>query len=451
MLKTSKNIFSLALGFAMCLVIAATTYANPFDNGVLSGTEAEPAMASINKTLQVPVGTITPNTQFIFEIKGISVDGVVSNSMPIIGTPVGAGAPTTGTVTIDDFTNADTGNVVGDIKKVVWESDNIFDLMPSFFTAAGVYVYEFTERPETNPSIDDNDNINEFLTYSEGKYTMTIVVMNGVNGLYIGSIVTVINETDHAGQSQDAKVDPTPETERNETTHPLAPNSELVFTNTYVKQNGLVDPDDPDPLTEATLGVNKEVTGALGNKEAYFEFNVIIRNNSIVTDRNSYNAYIVEDGAAIISASDMADTAKNNVTSSGTDLNGNAYITFTVATAKTIFLKHNQSLVFIDTPVGTHYDVEEISPTGHVPSYVIKTNNVEAARVTGTVGTTLAANNNLVGELENEAAFRNNRDFTAPTGLKANDLPFVGMILLAAGAFAAFIVTKTRRMKRVNH
>jgi hypothetical protein len=366
--------------------------------------------------------------------------------MPIIGTQVGTSA--TGAVTIS-FTDTDTGTTTGDVKTVILESGNLFTGLT--FPAAGTYVYEFTERPNTNSDIDDPTNINERLSYSGGKYTMTVIVMNAPDGgLYIGTVETIVTVIDNDGQTVNTKVDPTPETERTEETHGDALNSEMVFTNTYIKQNGIDDPEDPDPTTESTLTVNKTVTGALGNKTtAYFEFEVTVKNNSLVTTPTTYNAYILENGS-IVDVDDMEDATKNNVTASGVDDNGNSYITFTVGTEKTIFLKHGQSLVFIDTPVGTVYDVKEVTPAGYEPSFVVKSNNVQTGTGSEEIGDTIAANNNLVGELLNEATFTNNRDYTAPTGLSMSDLPFVGLIVLAVGAFVTFIVVRTRKAKKAN-
>ena len=450
--KLSKKILVLALALAMCLTLATNAFA-AWNGKTLEGTKDEPAQASINKTLQMPIGTITPKADFIFEIKGLTVDGTASTTMPVIGTAVGGASPTTGTVKISF--DGEAGETSGDVKRVVKESANLFDIMATPFPAAGIYVYEITEKPGTNAAIDAGTNINETLAYSGGKYTMTVVVVNDpdTGDLYIGVIETRITTVDNAGQTVDTKVDPTPATERTDVIYEDAPNSEMVFTNTYIKQNGTVDPEDPNPLTRKTLTISKTVTGDLGNKtDAYFQFSVTIRNNSLVTTPTAYNAYIVENGAIVIAA-DIANPAKNNVTA-GTDVdaNGKTFITFTAGAAKNVSLKHGQSLVFVDTPVGTEYDVTEAASTGYVPSHVITSNNVVESKVTGTISTALEVEDKLVGEALNLAAFTNERGYSAPTGLSMNDLPFVGMILLAIGAFAASVVVKkTRKAKKANY
>jgi len=447
MYRSNKKALALALALVMSLALGTSAFANSFEDGILTGTPDDPAQASINKTLKMPIGTNTPASNFIFEVKSISIDGAAATAtnMPIIGTPIGVTAPTTGTVAIP-FLATDNGSTAGDVKTVILESANLFTLQNVPFPSAGTYVFEITERANTNAAIDLGTNINESLTYSDGKYTMTVIVMNKEGGgLYIGTIETVVTEVDNLDQEEGAKIDPTPEELRDDTY--ASENSEMVFTNTYIKHNG----NDHDPLTGSVLAVKKIVAGELGNKTtAYFRFDVEVRNNSLVTTPTAYNAYIVENGA-IVSADHMADPAKNNVTPNGEDDNEEPYITFAVGTPRTVYLKHGQSLVFVDTPVGTHYDVEEKSPTGYVPSFIVKSNNVQTDTGSASIGQDLAADDNLVGELLNEAAFTNTRNYTAPTGLSISDLPFAGLILLSIGALALFAVAAKKRSKRKLH
>ena len=51
---------------------------------------------------------------------------------------------------------------------------------------------------------------------------------------------------------------------------------------------------------------------------------------------------------------------------------------------------------------------------------------------------------------DNHADYVNDRDDVTPTGLDLNDLPFIGMILLAVGAIAGYIVVKARKGMRVS-
>jgi len=104
--------------------------------------------------------------------------------------------------------------------------------------------------------------------------------------------------------------------------------------------------------------------------------------------------------------------------------------------------------------VGTGYVVTEASPNGYTTSYSIN----GGAAVPASMDDRPVAANNLstpltrVTDIEtsNTAAFTNNRDYIAPAGLSMNDLPFVGLILLALGALATFVVVKARKGKANN-
>ncbi|MCL2888911.1 MAG: hypothetical protein FWE65_00640, partial [Eggerthellaceae bacterium] len=115
----------------------------------------------------------------------------------------------------------------------------------------------------------------------------------------------------------------------------------------------------------------------------------------------------------------------------------------------TVNLKHGQRLVFIDTPVGSTYTVSEIDPTGYVPSYAITNDNKEIAKDKGVLGETISTGKQIVGEKTSLAAFTNTRDIITPTGITLNELPFVGMVVLALGVFVAFVVLKSRKNRKL--
>jgi len=107
--------------------------------------------------------------------------------------------------------------------------------------------------------------------------------------------------------------------------------------------------------------------------------------------------------------------------------------------------------VFINTPVGTNYDVEENGTPAYKATLVITSNgNEEAALGTGNpLGANVDASGKLVGEAANKAEFKNARDDVTPTGLNLNDIPFIGLILLALGTAVSFVVIKVRRRKTI--
>jgi len=390
----------------------------------------------------MPVGTNTPAADFEFEIKAISVDGAPDN---------GTNMPQISSKTIS-YTSAKNGTTTGNVKSIPLESPDIFNGVT--FPHAGSYVYEITEIKETNPDIDSNTDHDD-LAYSNGKYTLTVLVKNKTapaTGTYIHAIAAVITTQDNNDQTVGDKVDPTPKDPETSGIY-----SKMIFTNTYVKTNGPDDPEDPDPTkpSDSTLNVSKKVTGASGNLELYFNYTMEITVPSLVTEPKAYKAYVVDANGTIVSAADLE--TLNKAVVAGADKNDHSYIEFNNKQAVTFSLKHGQKLVFIDTPVGTSYEVKETKAAGYVPNVSVVYNGGLPNATNG--GTTEATSNTvenidhgvtakLVGEAANSADFINDRKEVSITGLDFSDLPFIGMIVLAIGAVAAIVVSKIRKAKK---
>ena len=211
-----------------------------------------------------------------------------------------------------------------------------------------------------------------------------------------------------------------------------------------------------------------------------------------VTTAPIYSAYILDANGTPVGAADLTDSAKNNVKTGGvtvtpkTDANGKAYFEVTSGIPFTYSLQHGQTLVFTNTPVGTAYGVNETGNANYYPDVTV-TYNGDAADIAKTANfsgsTNLAGalntdavipvNNpynpanpiyagappapfpanapatlvNLVGEGANSAAFTNTYQSVSLTGIIMKDLPYVGLIVLAIGAFIAFIAVKSRKRK----
>jgi len=149
----------------------------------------------------------------------------------------------------------------------------------------------------------------------------------------------------------------------------------------------------------------------------------------------------VVEGNAVINPADNA--AAGLI---GTDAGG-SYIRISTSGVTNFRLKDGQRLVFVDTPVGTSYTVEETAAIHYIPSLIVTRNGAAGAPIPGTLNTALPSGTQLVGELANGAAFTNTRDFVTPTGLNLNDLPFYGLILLALGSLVTFVVVKVRKRR----
>ena len=431
-MKTSR-IFALALALIMCLSTVA--YANDF-GPVVTDDENYPVQVAITKIFRLPFGTTTPEAEFRFEATRISFDDDDSQAtrdwMPTLNNLV------------LNFTAANTAEPdENHIMHLILETGNLFDGV--IFPDAGVYIYEIREIPNTNDAI-DNNKPDEVLTYSPAVYTLRVYVANTADntGTYVRAVGAIITHPDNPGQTEGFKVDPTPGGDDENYYH-----SQMIFTNDYVKTNGPDEPDEPDPINESTLHVSKTVTGDLGNRNLYFNFTMHSLNIPILVENipQYYRAYVVETtpgGDVVVTGEELLNNADESQI--GTDEGGLDFINISTTGPTTFRLKHNQRLVFVDTPVGTNYDVGEAAATGYWPSVIVTTDSVAAdALTTAQANMPLDTGLQFVGEKLNSAAFTNNRTSVVPTGLDMDNLPFFGMVGLPLLALIGLITIKARK------
>jgi hypothetical protein len=98
--------------------------------------------------------------------------------------------------------------------------------------------------------------------------------------------------------------------------------------------------------------------------------------------------------------------------------------------------------------IGAGYTVTEAATVDYTPSVDLTVNGVGPTTTNGTVNTLLGVgdpNPVLIGENANSAAFTNTYKTVTPTGLDVDDLPFILMLVLVAGAAVAFVAVKYRR------
>jgi hypothetical protein len=427
------KLFALALAVVLCLGTVPVAFAA--DGGPITGTEGAPAQAAISKVLKMPEGTTLPAAEFKFNVTAKSVDG--DTTAPALATAPVIG--TAGVVTIALPGTPSSNTTVANTTTYVVESPNIFPIGTIIFPHAGVYVYEITEVPNTNTTIDNVPTPPavdpQVLTYSGGKYTMDVYVSDGTSGTYISAIATTVTIVDIPGDPGGNKVDPTPGS-----VSATYDYSHMIFTNTYLKNNG-----GTNPLNDSTLNISKAVTGTYASQTLYFTYSLTVTKPALVTGTPVYRGYIVE-GISVV-------TSAENGTVAGTDTNGRAYINFpSDSSPTTVKLKHGQKLVFIDTPVGTTYTAEEAAAPNYTPSAAITTNGATINLAPGTVNTSYPTGTQLVGDATvgiNQAAFTNARTSVTPTGINLTEMPYIGMIALAVVALGAYIAIKVR--KRTSH
>ncbi|MCL2818823.1 MAG: hypothetical protein FWD41_03770, partial [Actinomycetia bacterium] len=302
------------------------------------------------------------------------------------------------------------------------------------FPAAGVYVYEITEFSPTyvlNPAPPPT----ETMTYSTAKYEITVFVKNSADGTfrYVTAVSAVVKVADNDTQIVGDKV--TPE----------LGNSAMTFTNVYTRTTG----DGPPDGNNEVLSVSKVVSGDFGDQTYYFPFSVMLTKNPLVDGTPIYKGYILDVDGTIVGATDLADAAKNNATIGGVDGEGNSYIAFSstggTGSGSSFKLMHGQRLVFTDLPIGTAYVVDESATINYTPFYTITYAGDVGDEVAGSLSGALGTGAQLVGVNPNSAAFRNNRDNIVPGGIDINDLPFIGMIVLAILILAGYLYARSRK------
>ena len=424
----SKLLSSTVLALVLALGSALPVFAAGGPNGSVEGTADNPAAAAITKILEMPVGTDTPKASFQFEVTPIEVDGSIDqtdlDAMPVIGT--------NGLVTIDLSTGATEVSEDG-LKQVYKESLSLFEGVN--WTHTGVYTYSITEVDDTY-ACSTSDPI-EQMSYSGAVYQVSVYVDRADDGTlyarYIGALV-VVPDTDSTEPGD--KVDPTPGGD------PSVNNdySKMIFTNSYLKTNA---PDNPDPTTDSVLIISKAVNGgALADPDEYFDFDIIITNAVTITDANkTYKAYIV-DANGIVSPIPGNQAPSGAIKFDGT----NDYIEFTTAQMARIQLKDGQQLSFVDLPVGTMFDVEEVNPKNYTASYVLTIDGaIKEAIDASAAGQSLGLSEpSYTGEGDNRAAFTNTYRDVTPMGIAVDNLPYIIMALIALLGLAGYVTSKTR-------
>ncbi|MDR7811823.1 DUF7601 domain-containing protein [Lacrimispora sp.] len=420
---------AMALAVVMCMgtVISAFAAGDP-----IFGTEDAPAAAAITKNLIMPVGTTTPDATFTFQFSPVSVDDRTTpgdlDTMPTVG-------PTTIAFTASDI-GTDIGTVPGtDIvgfKTILKQSGDV--LSGVSFPHAGVYVYNIVENSSVTGYTPGD---NETYVFSPAQYALTVYVKNGVNGLYVAAVASSITVNDSSNQTSDPgdKVDPTPQ--------PGDPNitgnySKIMFTNTYSKTAGGVDPTDPN---NHVLTIGKAVSGDYADRTKYFAFQITATQPGVVQGSATYKAYVLDSGNNVV-------TSEDNTSNLQTDGNDYSYIEFTSGVTETVNLKHDQKLVFTDLHIGAKYVAVESAVEYYTASALVVENGGGPIQIFNSLeNLALSTGTKLIGENANSAAFTNTYRTITPTGVIINNLPFVMILVLAAGAFAAFVVIKSRKKR----
>ncbi|MCL2680247.1 MAG: hypothetical protein FWF11_02060, partial [Coriobacteriia bacterium] len=367
-----------------------------------TGTVIPPAPSEIDiaitKNLQMPVGTITPDTEFAFDITAYSFNNETDQAdfLPTIA------------VSNITFSASDVATVTGDVRTVTKVSDVLLG-NSVIFPSPGLFTYRISERTDTF-----SNTTTETMTFDLSVYQVTFIVLPdfdaGTN--YVSAIlVQEVLPGDVLGSKlEDLE-------------------TALTFTNTFVRN---VEIDPTDPLATGGLRISKTTTGIMPDFTRAFDFDVRLSSPSLATTITP----------PIIYRAQIIDTLTNETIGS--------VIEFTDEVTRTVALTHNQTLVFLDTHVGTRYTAVELPVSDYTPHVIVHTDGVVDTSIINpperTVNVSLSTGEQTLGEAANTADFTNTDFFVPPTGL---DIGNFGMaLLLMAIAGLIVLVSATRRSKR---
>lgn len=265
--------------------------------------------------------------------------------------------------------------------------------------------------------------------------------------------------------------------------------SQFIFLNTYINDDSDGPDYDPDEASSYALAVQKTVDGEFLNDKQIYNFSINVGTVKLeemlpVAERTtSYKAmilkcsdwenpstatYTIKKEADFTADEMIGDTDGDPVTPDVTmedilpgydDATG----TFDIDVNKDFAfqLKAGEKLVVINAPAGVEYTVKEDALTGYTATSTVTVAGVDASATYGvTPGT---ADAGLTGKKsiakdpapgtaatvsDNQTTVLNTQNPITPTGILVDNLPYVVMILLAVGAFAAYIVSKRSKASR---
>jgi len=408
-----------------CLGMAAPALAS--EGPISPGTEETNADTAITKMLVIAEGTEIPDSTFEFTFTPNEKAGETApaKEAPPIG-PVlismsesdrsKANDPENGIVSVP---KESAGSIFSDVK---WPH-------------AGVYLYTVKETK-------GND---EQINYSKGAYDIYVYVANKEDGsgLYIAGIGAkiAVNDDSNGNTSIETKVDPTPGGGGDEYSH-----SQIIFTNTYVK-----DIDETDPTVESNqkFYVGKTVTGDYGDHSKYFTFFLTIERPATLAAETTYKAYVVE---TINGKPEVVTSEKNHAEIEPSEGRGD-YINVTTGSPIVINLTHGQKLVFTGIHDGASYFVEEAAAKDYTAKVEIVENGEDSITLSNSTPNTKRSTvpdgeanfMRIINSNDNFASFFNNYKDTAPMGISVDNLPYITLITLLIIAGAVYVAVKYRR------
>lgn len=171
-----------------------------------------------------------------------------------------------------------------------------------------------------------------------------------------------------------------------------------------------------------TLTVSKYVSGNMGDKNTYFQFELSLEPGTATGRKNFAESYAI----------DYAKATSNKNTTKNISVNG---------TSVKFWLKSGESISIANLPEGVEWTVKELDAEGH-PVANGATNGVYTVSVDGATGSIVAAG---ATDTDNKASFTNNHEGTPDMGVILDNAPYIALLAIVAIGGVALMLNKRRR------
>lgn len=171
-----------------------------------------------------------------------------------------------------------------------------------------------------------------------------------------------------------------------------------------------------------TLTVSKYVSGNMGDKKTYFQFELKLEPGTANGRKTFAENYAIDYTNA---TSDKNTT--NNISVNGTSVK--------------FWLKNDESISIANLPEGVEWTVNELDAEGN-PVANGATNGVYTMTVTGNTGAIKAAG---ATSTDNKASFTNKHEGTPDMGVVLDNAPYIAMLAIVAIGGVALMLNKRRR------
>lgn len=434
---------------AMGLVVQAAGEVEPTGPNEVPKDELTPY-----KRLFYPEGTVLPaeGLTFSFTLTQVAEANQPPN-YPYIKIGDGPGLYTkTESVTINS-----TADAKFDSEKGSYSSVQVKNLLTGIkFPEAGYYTFTLIEALLLNNeevTVDSNGiysitdtvtNSEEKIKFSRAQYQVMVEVIYKEGALAPHRIgVTQTQDQDGKANDNPPKIDPTP----GEVT-----GAKFVFDNTY---NVVLSTKPSVNSDQDGLKISKTVAGALGDKKAFFPFQLTLTNPTELIDASTaYDAYILqtnEDGTTTVKMTELNENGILTPEQDGTFSikivgdDGNA-------TPFAFKLKDGESLHLIEAPVGLKWQAAETNSLGHKPT--AKLNGEDTGTTKGQADGSVSSQKifttaqQILEKARNRFEVTNELSSTEPpTGLFYDNLPFIVLLVLAAMGIIFFASKKSNRRR----